>query len=129
MRDLTLGEIVYLSSSILEASGGPASLRDLGALESPIAQPRASFGGEDLHVSAIQKAAAFCFSLVRNHPFLDDNKRVGHAAMETFLILNGFEIDATVDDQERIILLEVAAGRVDRATLADWLNHHVRPAE
>jgi death-on-curing protein len=128
MRYLTLGEIVFLHRSILEASGGLAGLRDLGALESAVAQPRASFGGEDLHVSVIEKAAALCFSIVRNHPFLDGNKRVGHAAMETFLVLNGLEIEAAVNDQERVIL-DVAAGRVDRATFAEWLSDHVRPAD
>lgn len=128
MRYLTLGEIVFLHRSILEVSGGLAGLRDLGALESAIAQPRASFGGEELHVTVTEKAAALCFSLVQNHPFLDGNKRVGHAAMETFLVLNGFEIEATVDDQERIVL-DVAAGRLDRAGLAEWVSDHVRPAD
>ncbi len=73
MRYLTLGEILFLHRSILETSGGLAGLRDLGGLESAVAQPRASFGGEDLHVSVIDKAAALCFSIVRNHPFLDGN--------------------------------------------------------
>lgn len=126
MRYLTLGEIVFLHRSILETSGGLAGLRDLGALESALAQPRASFGGEDLHATVIEKAAALSFSIVRNHPFLDGNKRVGHAAMETFLVLNGFEIEAGIDDQERVFL-DIAAGRVNRAELATWLREHVRP--
>ena len=126
MRYLTIGEIVSLHRSILEATGGLAGIRDLPALESAAAQPRASFGGVDLHVSAIEKAAALCFSIVQNHPFFDGNKRVGHAAMETFLVLNGLEVDAPVDDQERTIL-DVAAGRLDRAHLAAWLSDHVRP--
>ena len=127
MRYLTIGEIVSLHRSILEATGGLAGIRDLPALESAAAQPRASFGGVDLHVSAIEKAAALCFSIVQNHPFFDGNKRVGHAAMETFLVLNGLEVDAPVDDQERTIL-DVAAGRLDRAHLAAWLSDHVRPS-
>ncbi len=53
------------------------------------------------------------------------NKRVGHAAMETFLVLNGAEIDATVDDQERL-MLDLAAGRIDRTHLTEWLRHHLR---
>ena len=72
-----------------------------------------------------EKAAALCFSLVQNHPFVDGNKRVGHAAMETFFVLNGAEIDAAVDHQERL-MLELAAGRVDRMHLTDWLRHHLR---
>jgi death-on-curing protein len=59
-----------------------------------------------------------------NHPFVDGNKRVGHAAMGTFLILNGFEIEATIDDQEKIIL-DLAAGKVDRDKFTMWLNNHI----
>ena len=66
------------------------------------------------------------FSLVQGHAFVDGNKRVGHAAMETFLILNGTEIDAPVDDQERL-MLDLAAGRIGRNHLVDWLRQHVKP--
>ena len=59
-----------------------------------------------------------------NHPFIDGNKRIGHAAMETFLLLNGFEINATIDEQERIIL-DLAAGQMKKDTLIAWLNNHI----
>lgn len=101
-------------------------IRDLGALESAIAQPRATFAGVDLYPTLVEKAAALCLSLVENHPFLDGNKRVGHAAMETFLVLNGAEVDAQVGDQERV-MLDVAVGRIDRGQLADWLRQHLKP--
>ena len=74
----------------------------------------------------VEKAAALGFSLVQGHAFVDGNKRVGHAAMETFLILNGSEIDAPVNDQERLIL-DLAAGRIGRSHLVDWLRQHVKP--
>src|SRR5215510_4124205 len=101
MRYLTLGEVVVLHRAILERSGGASGIRDLGALESALAQPRATFGGVDLHASLIDKAAVLGFSLALNHAFLDGNKRVAHAAMEVFLVLNGHEIVASVDEQER----------------------------
>lgn len=85
MRYLTLGEVVDLHRAVIETAGGASGIRDLGALESALAQPRASFGGVDLHTSLTDKAAALCFSLVNNHPFVDGNKRLGHAATETFL--------------------------------------------
>jgi len=128
MRYLTIGEIVFLQRSILERTGGLGGIRDLGALESAAAQPRATFGGVDLHVSVSEKAAALCFSIVCNHPFLDGNKRVGHAALETFLVLNGFELDAPVNEQERTIL-DVAAARIDRPQLASWVAGHLRLVE
>ena len=70
------------------------------------------------------KAAALGHSLIQNHPFVDGNKRIGHAAMEVFLLLNGHEIDASVDEQEQIII-EVASGKVSRIELGEWLREHV----
>jgi len=75
MRYLSLGEIVDLHQSLLDQSGGSAGIRDLGGLESALAQPRATFGGTDLHATIIQKAAALAFSLTLNHPFVDGNKQ------------------------------------------------------
>ena len=126
MRYLTLGEVVELHRRVLQAGGGAPGIRDLGALDSAVAQPKATFGGVDLYPTVVEKVAALCFSLVRNHPFVDGNKRVGHAAMETFLVLNGTEIAAAVDDQERL-MLDLAAGQIDRVHLTDWLRHHLRP--
>jgi len=64
------------------------------------------------------------YSLIMNHPFVDGNKRIGHAAMETFLVLDGFEIDATVDEQEQIIL-RVASGELKREDFTKWLRDHI----
>jgi len=85
MRYLTLGEVVELHRLILGATGGAPGIRDLGILESAIAQPKATFGGSDLYPTLIEKAATLCFALVQGHPFVDGNKRTGHAAMDTFL--------------------------------------------
>jgi death-on-curing protein len=126
MRYVTLGEVVILHRAILESSGGASGIRDLAALESALAQPRATFAGGDLHSSVHAKAAALGFSLALNHPFVDGNKRVAHAAMEVFLILNGYEIVARVDEQERL-MLDLAGGKITREQLADWLEHHLKP--
>jgi death-on-curing protein len=126
MRYLALAEVVDLHRRLLEATGGPLGIRDLGALESALAQPRMTLAGSDVYPALVDKAAALCFSLVGNHPFVDGNKRVGHAAMETFLVLNGAEIDASLDEQERV-MLDLAAGRADRSQLADWLRQHLKP--
>ena len=126
MRYLTLGEVGALHRAILENSGGASGIRDLGALESALAQPRMTFDGVDLHASLHAKTAALGFSLALNHPFLDGNKRVAHAAMEVFLLFNGYEIMASVDEQERL-MLDLAAGSVTREQLAEWLEAHLRP--
>jgi death on curing protein len=78
-----------------------------------------------LHLSLADQAAALCFSLLRNYSFLDASKRAAHAAMETFLTPNGSEIEASVDEQERL-MLDIAAGRLSRNDVAAWLREHVR---
>ena len=124
MRHLSTAEVLELHGLILAQSGGGSGVRDPGALDSALAQPRMTFGGTDLYPTIVEKAAALGFSLVKNHPFVDGNKRIGHAALETFLVLNGHEIDAPVDEQERVIL-ELAAGDLDRDGLTEWLRAHL----
>jgi death-on-curing protein len=124
MRFLTLKELIELHRRLIEQSGGSPGIRDLGLLESALAQPRMTFGGEDLYPTVVEKASALGFSLIKNHPFVDGNKRAGHAAMEIFLVLNGHEIDAEVDEQERVIL-RLAAGEVGREEFTEWLRRHV----
>jgi death-on-curing protein len=126
MRYLALAEVVDLHRRLLEATGGAPGIRDLGAPESALAQPRITLADSDAYPTLAEKAAALCFSLVGNHPFVDGNKRVGHAAMETFLVLNGAEIDASPDEQERV-MLDLAAGRIDRGQLVAWLRQHLKP--
>lgn len=123
-RYLSLREILTLHERIAAGSGGGVGVRDLGLLESAIAQPRQSFDGADLHPSIIAKAAALGFSLISNHPFVDGNKRVGHAALEVFLMLNGYELNVSLDSQERVILA-VATGRLTREEFARWVADHV----
>ena len=126
MRHLSISEILDLHERLLADSGGASGVRDLGALESAVGQPHASFGGQDLYPDLIAKAAALCSSLVMNHPFVDGNKRIGHAAMETFLLLNGHEIECDVDEQERVIL-QLAAGDLSRNAFTEWVRRHTTP--
>ena len=128
IRYLSLPEVLELHRSVIDRWGGATGIRDLGALESALAQPRQSFAGQDLYPDITSKAAALCFSLVLNHPFVDGNKRIGHAAMETFLIVNGYEVRATVDEQERI-MLDLTAGNLSRDIFAEWIKQHTGPTK
>lgn len=121
MRYLTLIEVLELHRRIIEKSGGALGIRDFGLLESAIAQPRMTFGGEELYTSLIEKSAALGFSIIMNHPFVDGNKRIGHAAVETLLLLNGMEISASVDEQERA-MLAIASGEMGRKEFIEWLQ-------
>ena len=126
MRYLSISEVFELHDRIISSSGGSRGIRDMGALESAVNQPRQTFNQKDLYPDIFAKAAALCFSLVMNHPFVDGNKRIGHAAMETFLVLNGYKIISVVDKQERV-MLELASGKMSRTEFSDWLNNHIRP--
>jgi death on curing protein len=126
IRYLAVEEVLELHRLALEQTGGLDGVRDLGGLESALAQPQMTFGGQELYPNLSDKAAALGFSLVCNHPFIDGNKRVGHAAMETFLILNGFELAAAVDEQEQVIL-RLAAGDLKREELTAWVQTHMQP--
>jgi death-on-curing protein len=124
IRYLTLKEVLDLHRLALEQSGGLGGVRDLGALDSAVVQPQMAFGGKDLYATLGEKAAALGFSLVCNHPFTDGNKRVGHAAMETFLVLNGWELVAGVDEQEQVIL-RLAASAMGREEFMAWVQAHL----
>jgi death-on-curing protein len=124
-RYLEPEEILVLHEVLIEQSGGSPGLRDWNLLDSAVAQPRMTFAGQDLYPNVVDKAAALGYSLICNHPFVDGNKRVGHLAMEMFLMLNGLEIEASIDEQEQIIL-SVAAGQMQRDTFTDWLKIHAK---
>lgn len=126
MRYLTLSEVLELHHRVIDVSGGAEGVRELAGVASAVAQPMMTFGGKDLYVTVAQKAAALCFSLVMNHPFVDGNKRIGHAAMETFLVLNGHELSAVVDDSEQLFL-KLAAGNVERNELVNWITSNITP--
>ena len=123
-RYLTLTEVLDLQGLVIGQSGGMQGIRDMSALESALAQPEMTFGGQELYPTLEEKAACLGFSLVKNHPFMDGNKRIGHAAMETFLVLNGYEINAGIEEQEHLVL-GVAAGRIGREDFTEWVRGHV----
>jgi len=121
VRYLSLAEVLALHRQVIEQSGGSLGIRDLGALKAAVGQPRVSFDGVDLYPDLAAKAAALCFSLTCDHPFIDGNKRTAHAAAETMLFLNGSELDAHVDDQE-LVMLSLASGGLSRDQLTEWIR-------
>jgi len=126
VRHVSLTQVLRLHEGIIDSSGGAHGVRDLGALESCLAQPRQSFDGSELYPTLEEKAGALCFSLVSNHPFLDGNKRIGHAVMEVFLVFNGFELQAPVADQESIIL-RLASSELSQEELTLWIRGAMIP--
>lgn len=90
---LTLAEVIEIHNDQIERYGGSAAIRDLGLLQSAIAQPSASFSGQWLHNDVFMMAAAYAFHICGNHPFVDGNKRTALASALVFLRLNGIDYD------------------------------------
>jgi death-on-curing protein len=124
VRYLSIQEITELHHRVVQQSGGSLGIRDRGALESAAFQPFHTFGGEDLYPTLASKAAALGHSLIQNHPFVDGNKRVGHAALEVMLLLNGHELSASVDEQE-LVVLSVASGELSREEFTEWVEQRL----
>jgi death-on-curing protein len=109
----------------LAEHGGGEGVRDAGALESAMARPvNLSLYGEP---DAAALAAAYAFGIARNHPFVDGNKRTAAVIAETFLMLNGFRLDAS-DAELVVAILALAAGELSEEELADWFRLHIAAA-
>lgn len=120
---LGLLDVLSLHERIIEQSGGSLGVRNQDIIISALLQPFATFDGTDLYPTLIDKAALAGYLLISNHPFVDGNKRIGHAVMEVILVMNGFEMAASVDEQERIIL-QVADGSLTREQFTDWVRQY-----
>lgn len=114
---LTLDEVLLLHEEQINLFGGSRGLRDLGLLESALGTAEATFDGMFLHETIFEMAAAYLYSICRNHPFIDGNKRTATAAALTFLGMNGVEIEADEDDFYDLVI-GVAEGRVSKAEIA-----------
>jgi death-on-curing protein len=120
---LTLDEVLAIHAHQVDRYGGAPGIRDAKLLDSALAMPRATFGAELLHPTLFEQAAAYLFHLVKNHPFVDGNKRVGLATALLFLQLNAVRIRAT-DDELVDLVLGVAAGTRSKADVAVFLREH-----
>ncbi|MEO7096652.1 MAG: type II toxin-antitoxin system death-on-curing family toxin [Polyangiales bacterium] len=114
---LTLDEVLMIHTRQLARHGGAGGLRDLGALSSAIAMPRATFGGRELHATLDEKAGAYLFHVSQAHAFVDGNKRVALASALVFLWLNERAVRAT-EDEVVDLTLGVASGKVTKAEVA-----------
>lgn len=120
---LTLDEALAIHADQIERYGGALGIRDRGLLESALAMPEATYAGQDLHPSLPEKAAAYLFHLVKNHPFVDGNKRVGLAVALVFLAMNGVRVRAT-DDELVDLVMGIAEGRSSKSDVAVFLRTH-----
>ena len=124
MKILTKEHIILLHSQLTETFGGSPGLRDEGMLESAINAPFQTYDNIDLYPTLLDKASRLCYGLVKNHPFIDGNKRIGAHAMLVFLALNN--IDLQYDDNDLIdLILSVASGKKSDNDILYWLQKHI----
>ena len=121
MKFLSLTEVLAIHRDQVSRYCGTTGIRDIELLKSALGIPMATFGGEFLHTDVFEMAAAYLFHLVKNHPFLDGNKRVGAVAALVFLLLNGHDFDAPEDDLVEMVL-SVAQGQIDKAEVAVFIR-------
>ena len=120
---LTLDDIIESHQNQIDTYGGSHGTRDIGLLESAIAQPEASFGGRYLHADIFEMAAAYLYHLVMNHPFVDGNKRVGLEAALIFLEINNENLNCS--DEELVdLVLKTTAGQVGKREIAEFFRSH-----
>ena len=125
---LSVEQVLRLHEPQIATFGGSPGLRDRGGLESAVARPAATFGGDDLYPDPATKVGALMHSLVMNHSFVDGNKRVGAMAAELFLEANGRRLPAG-DEEFESMALAVARGEVDAESLAIWFRQRISSEE
>lgn len=123
MKYLSVKDILLLHGMAIDASGGSHGLRDLGLLESAVARPQSSFAGEDLYLNLFLKAGALIHGLLRNHPFIDGNKRTSMYSAMTFLELNGYKFKATQKEVVKFTL-KVENKNLSVEQISKWLKKH-----
>lgn len=123
MIKLTREQIIVLHAQLIRETGGTDGIRDEGLLDSALNAPFQSFEGTDSFPSIQQKAVRLGFGLVKNHAFVDGNKRIGAHAMLVFLALNKIELDYTQEELSDVIL-GTAAGEISFDGLLKWVLEH-----
>jgi death-on-curing protein len=124
---LTLDEVIAIHQDQIARYGGSEGVRDWGLLQSAVAMPAATFGGQFVHADLCEMAAACLFHLVQNHPFIDGNKRVGAVAAYVFLALNHRRL-TTDNSTYAELVLSVARGETPKSAVTDFFRANTVPA-
>lgn len=124
MIQLTKQQVILLHREIIAESGGSPEIRDEGLLDSALNAPFQTFSGTELYPTILEKAARLGYSLIKNHAFVDGNKRIGAHTMLVFLALNDIEVEYEDNDFTQLIL-GIAAGEISAEQLLAWLQSHV----
>lgn len=123
MIKFTKRQVIMLHEHLVQKTGGESGLRDEALLESALLSPFQSFDDRDLFPSIQAKAARLGYGIIKNHPFIDGNKRIGVHLMLLFLYFNNVELSYTQEELSNIILM-IASGEKNYENLLDWIIEH-----
>ena len=116
-------EVLTIHEILIEKFGGSKGVRDINVLLSALNRPFATFDGEELHKTINEKAAALIESLVKNHAFIDGNKRTGYVIMRLFMMQNGFDINASYTEKYDFVI-DIASGKSEIHEIVNWIKVH-----
>ncbi|MEH2417880.1 type II toxin-antitoxin system death-on-curing family toxin [Nostoc sp.] len=123
-RFISISQVVDIHQDEINSFGGTSGVRDEGLLDSALAQPQATFGGELLHPTIHEQAAAYLYHLAMNHPFIDGNKRTAFAVMDTFITLNGYSLNLS-QEQAYNLVIRVVEKEIPKEELSAFLELHL----
>ncbi len=122
---LALEDVLALHDELIQRYGGTPGLRDAGLLEAALAMPQAGFGGQYFHEFPHEMGAAYLFHLVRNHAFMDGNKRVALACAILFFKINRVPYSIT-EEEAAELTLAAASGQMDKGAVAAFFQKHLK---
>ena len=122
---ISVSEAILIQDILIDKFGGSRGIRDRHLLESALSRPFQTFDGKDLYIDDIQKAAALIESIIKNHPFIDGNKRIGYVLMRLWLLQNGFDVKAT-QEEKYLFVIRIASGKSDMTDISKWLNRNIQ---
>ena len=123
MKYLTEEQVLFIHSRLIDETGGVHGIRDLALLQSAVSRPKATFGSKNLYPDICHKAAALLESLIKNHPFIDGNKRTAITSAGIFLQRNGYILETAQRELERFTL-SVATGKASFEDTVKWLRKY-----
>lgn len=124
-RFISISQVLDIHQDEINSFGGTSGVRDEGLLDSALAQPQATFGGELLHPTIHEQAAAYLYHLAMNHPFIDGNKRTAFAVMDTFITLNAYSLNLS-SEQAYNLVIQVVTKEISKEELSAFLELHLQ---
>ena len=121
---IELKDAISIHKILIDQFGGSLGIRDQGALESALARPFGTFDQVNLYPSPEERAAALIESIIKNHPFIDGNKRIGYVLVRLTLLNEGMDILATEEEKYHFVI-EIASAKIDYESILNWIKTHL----